>query len=122
MKKYTSINSADEVAGELHPALAEIETEAFNAGYDVIGSGLDIYELRPRRNDEESPKVDVTVLDLDGGQIGYDCTVTFPELRGSELPYADSVESRIKSWLPLARVITRLQNMSIDPTMYEEDE
>lgn len=107
---------------ELHPALAEIETEAFNAGYDVIGSGLDIQELRPRRNDEESPKVDVTVVELDGDLVGYDCTVTFPELRGAELPYADSVESRIKSWLPLARVITRLQNMSIDSTMYEEDE
>lgn len=112
MKRY--IRSAnDEPAG-----FEEIQTAAYNIGWEFeINEAYEI-SLEPRRDVEYMPEV-IIYTHENNGIYTFDYTMEFPKIYGYEFNYSDELSNCIRRWKDLAdKVIKPLVEMEYDPTMY----
>ena len=112
MKRY--VRSASDVPA----GFEELQTAAYNAGWNLEVDDSYNITLEPRRDREYMP--DVTIYTHgDNGIYTFDYTIEFPMIYGDELNYSDDLSNYIGKWKELAdKVIKPLVEMEYDPTAY----
>lgn len=103
-------------------AIDAIASDAYNVGYDLEVVGGEIKLTSKGSEAQLMPKIEVKPV-MEDGVLYLETELSFPEIKSSELDYADSTEYYLKKWYNVGRFVTTLVKFSFDPkTDYEDDE
>lgn len=109
------INSSESTNEALDYFIEQLDSEAYNRGFKVVGKGWDV-QLEPKNSDSISPKIRLHAIKT-GPVQGFYPTLTMPDVTPESLDYADSAEYFASKYMNAAKLVTWLMTHSV-----EEDE